>query len=328
MTPNSVWPISLGDVYTARQRIAPYFSPSPLRTYATLDAAVGRATRIFVKHENFNPTGSFKVRNGLSFLTALPEDERRKGVVAATRGNHGLGLAYGGKVFGVRTTLCVPLGNNPDKNAGMRAYGARVIEEGADYDESLLVADRIVREEGAALAHSTNDARIIAGAATMSLEIVEQTSELDALVLAVGGGSQAVGALTVARALRPALKVYAVQPAGAAASHDAWHSGATRTLERADTFADGLATRSVYDMTFPTLKAALAGFITVTDREIAAALRLILECTHSLVEGAGAAGLAGLIKLGDQLAGRRVGIVLSGGNIDTATLRSVLTGAI
>jgi threonine dehydratase len=299
-----------------------------LRRYPTLDAAVGAEIAVCVKHENFNPTNSFKVRNALSFMAALQPEARACGVVAATRGNHGLGLAYAGRVYDVRTTLCVPLGNNPDKNAGMRAYGARVIEEGRDYDESVLVAERVRREEGATLAHSTNDRDIIAGAATMSLEIVEQAPDLEALVIALGGGSQAVGALTVARALRPELAVYAVQAERASAAHDAWHSGVRRTAESADTFADGLATRSTYDMTFPALQEGLAGFITVSEGEIAAALRLILETTHSLVEGAGAAGLAGLIKLRDTLRGRRVGIVFSGANIDSATLRRVLDGAI
>jgi threonine dehydratase len=268
------------------------------------------------------------VRNGLSFMTALPAEARRRGVVGATRGNHGLGLAYAGKLLGVRTTVCVPLGNNPEKNAGMRAYGARVIEEGRDYDESALVADRIVREEGATLGHSTNDRNIVAGAGTMSLEILEQEPALDAMVLAVGGGSQAVGALTIARALRPQLAVYGVQAERAAAAHDAWHSGVERVLQSADTFADGLATRMTYTMTFPALKEGLAGFITVSEREIASALRLLLETTHSLVEGAGAAGLAGLLKLRDALAGKRVAIVISGGNIDRATLRRVVNDEI
>jgi threonine dehydratase len=261
-------------------------------------------------------------------MSALPAEARARGVVAATRGNHGLGLAYAGHLYGVRTTLCVPLGNNPDKNAGMRAWGARVIEEGRDYDESVLVADRVRRDDGATLAHSTNDRCIIAGAATMSLEIVEQAPDLEALVIALGGGSQAVGALTVARELKPGLAVYAVQAERAPAAHDSWHSGERRTTESADTFADGLATRSTYDMTFPALREGLAGFVTVSESEIAAALRLLLETTHSLVEGAGAAGLAGLVKLRDTLSGRRVGIVVSGSNIDRATLRRVLDGEI
>jgi threonine dehydratase len=281
---------------------------------------------VSVKHENFNPTGSFKVRNGLSFMTALPDESRARGVVAATRGNHGLGIAYAGRAFGVRTTVCVPLGNNPEKNAGMRALGATLIEEGRDYDESVLVADRIVQQEGATLAHSTNNRNVISGAGTLSLEILEQEPQLDAMVIAVGGGSQAVGAVTVTRALRPSVRVYGVQAEGAAASQAGWLARRPMTIDSADTIADGLATRSTYELTFDTLLAGLADFITVSDAEIADAMRLLLRTTHTLIEPAGAAGLAGLRKLASQLEGQRVGIVLSGGNVDARTLRRVLAG--
>jgi threonine dehydratase len=332
MTPNAtsrpVWPIDLDAVAAARARIAPYVPASPLRSYPVLDAEVGHGIRVMVKHENFNPTGSFKVRNAFSLMTALSEDERRYGVVAATRGNHGLGIAYAGRTFDVPVTICVPLGNNPEKNAGMRAYGARLIEEGRDYDASLAVAERIVRDEGARIAHSTNDARIIAGAGTMSLEMAEQDPALDAIVVSVGGGSQAVGAMAVMRALRPHVRVYAVQAAGASATHDSWHAGAPRVTNSAVTIADGLATRSTYEMTFDALRDGLADFITVTDAEIANAIRMLLRTTHSLVEAAGAAGLAGLLTLRERLAGQRVAIVVSGGNIDAETLRRVLTGEI
>ena len=148
--------VTIDDIRAAAIRLAPLLSATPLRNYRELDDAVRHGIRVSVKHENFNPTGSFKVRNGLSFMTALADDARSRGVVAATRGNHGLGIAYAGRAFGVRTTICVPLGNNPDKNAGMRALGARLVEEGRDYDESVQVADRIVAEEGASLAHSTH----------------------------------------------------------------------------------------------------------------------------------------------------------------------------
>jgi threonine dehydratase len=280
---------------------------------------------VFVKHENHQPTNSFKIRNGLSFMTSLTDDERRRGVVAASTGNHGQGIAYGGSVLGVDTVVCVPIGNNPDKNAAMRALGATVVEEGRDYDEAVTAMQRIATHEGRVLAHSTNDPRIVAGAGTMTLEILEQEPELDALVIAVGGGSQAVGALTVARAFSPHVAVYGVQAAGAAAIHDSWHARQRLTTPRADTFAEGVATRSTYDLTFPALLAGLADFVTVSDAEIAESIRVLLSVTHNLVEGAGAVGYTALAKLRDRLAGQRVGIVFSGGNLDLATLRRVVT---
>jgi threonine dehydratase len=261
-------------------------------------------------------------------MTALPDDAKARGVVAATRGNHGLGIAYAGRAFGVRVTVCVPLGNNPDKNAGMRALGARLIEEGHDYDEAVQVANRITTEEGATLAHSTNNRDVIAGAGTLSLELIEKEPQIDSLVIAIGGGSQAVGALTVLGALKPGTRVYGVQAEGAAAHQASWVARKPVQIDRADTFADGLATRSTYEMTFQTLLDGLADFITVSDAEIADAMRLLLRTTHTMIEPAGAAGLAGLRKLAAKLEGQRVGIVISGANVDAATLQRVLSGAL
>lgn len=322
------WPITFEDARAARARIAEFLQPTPLRAYPQLGELFGGDIQIFVKHENHQPTNSFKIRNGLSFMTSLDADERRRGVVAASTGNHGQGIAFGGKLLGVETTICVPAGNNPDKNAAMRALGATVVEEGRDYDEAVLVMQRLVAERGCVMAHSTNDPRIIAGAATMTLEILEQEPNLDALVIATGGGSQAVGAMTVARTLAPRLEVFGVQAAGAPAIHDSWHAGRRLTTPHADTFAEGVATRTTYDLTFPALRAGLAGFVTVTDAEIAESLRTILSLTHNLVEGAGAMGLAGVPKLRDRLAGKRVGIVFCGGNVDLATLRRILAGEV
>lgn len=325
---DTVWPVSIDDVRAARERISQFITPTPLREYPRLAELAGAGMRVFVKHENHQPTNSFKIRNGLSIMTSLSAEERRRGVVAASTGNHGQGIAYGGTLLGVRTTVCVPAGNNPDKNAAMRALGATVVEEGRDYDEAVGVMQRIAERDSLVIAHSTNDPRIVAGAGTMTLEIIEQQPDLDALVIAVGGGSQAVGAMTVANALAPRLEVYGVQAAGASAIHDSWHAQQRLTRPRADTFAEGVATRSTYDVTFPALQAGLAGFVTLTDAQIAEALRTIVSVTHNLVEGAGAMGFAALSKLRDRLAGKRVGIIFCGGNIDVATLRRVLAGEI
>jgi len=320
----TAWPITFDDVRAAHDRIRPYIAPTPFRHYPQLSDLVGNGIEVFVKHENHQPTNSFKIRNGLSFMTALTARERLRGVVAASTGNHGQGIAFGGQLLSIETTICVPAGNNPDKNAAMRALGATVVEQGRDYDEAVGVMLSLASEQGRVLAHSTNDPRIIAGAATMTLEIIEQEPALDALVIAVGGGSQAVGALTVARELAPSLEVYGVQAAGAPAIHDSWHAKQRLTTQRADTFAEGVATRSTYDLTFPPLQAGLAGFVTVTDTEIAESLRTIVSLTHSLVEGAGAMGFAALSKLHDRLAGKRVGVIFCGGNIDSNTLRRIL----
>lgn len=322
------WTVTYEDVLQARTRLAPYLTPTPLRRYPILDEAIGGGTSLFIKHENHQPTGSFKVRNGLSVMTGLSASERERGVVAASTGNHGQGIAYAASLLGVRATICVPRGNNPEKNAAMRAWGATVVEEGRDYDESVDVMKRLAREQNLVIAHSTNNVHVVAGAGTMTLEMLEQADGLDAIVMAIGGGSQAVGALTVVRELSPEVKVYGAQAAGASATHDTFHARAPVRTERAATFAEGVATRQPYELTIATLCDGLEDFITVTDAELAEAIRIILKATHNLVEGAGAVGLAAALKLREELRGLRVGVVFSGGNLDTAVLRRVLAGEI
>jgi len=318
------WPITFADVLAAQDRLSPYLTPTPLRHYPLLDELIGGGTSLLIKHENHQPTCSFKVRNGLSFVTGLDAAERERGVVAASTGNHGQGVAYAASLLGVRATICVPVGNNPEKGAAMRSWGATVVEDGRDYDEAVVAMQRIAREQRMTISHSTNDPRVVAGAATMSLEMLEQSGGLDAIVIAVGGGSQSVGALTVARELAPRLRVFGAQTAGAPAIHDSWHARTPLKTPRADTFAEGVATRQPYALTYSTLCEGLAGFVTVTDAELADAIRTILKLTHNLVEGAGALGVAAAFKLRDELRGQRVGVIFSGGNIDTAVLRRIL----
>ncbi|HEU5248821.1 MAG TPA: threonine/serine dehydratase [Thermoanaerobaculia bacterium] len=318
------WPVGFRDVLEAQRRIRPYLPPTPLRNYAPLDAAVGHRIRVWVKHENHNPTNAFKARNGMSVLTVLPEEARRRGIISATRGNHGQALAWAGQLLGIPVVVCVPVGNNPEKNEAMRGFGAELVEEGRDYDESLEVAQRLVRERGLTMIHATNDPLIVAGAGTLMLEILEQRPAIEAVVVSIGGGSQAVGALTVARTMAPDVRVYGVQAERASAIHDSWHAGRVIERDSADTFADGLATRRPYEGTFSALQEGLAGFVAVTEAEIADSIRTLLATTHNLAEGAGAAGLAGLNRLAGELAEKEVAVILSGGNIDTATLAKVL----
>jgi threonine dehydratase len=318
------WPISFEKILAARERLRPYLVPTALRNYASLDEVLG--ARVWVKHENHQPTNSFKVRNGLAAMTALSEAEKKRGVIAATRGNHGLGVAYAGKQLGVRVTICVPRGNNVEKNEGMRGLGAEVIEEGQNYDESLGVMERIARERGMLPIHSTNNREVMAGAGTMSLEILEQAEamgeKLDAIVVAVGGGSQAVGAMTIMRKLRPEMKVYAVQSLAASATHDSWKARSVVAKAAGATIADGVATGTPYEMSFGALREGLADFVLVSEEEIARAICLVISKTHNLVEGAGAVGVAGLGRI-PALKGKIVAVVLSGANIDQATLRNV-----
>jgi threonine dehydratase len=319
------WPITIDDVLAARERLAPHLAPTPLRTYPLLDALVGHGIRVHVKHENHHPTQSFKIRNGLNAILGRDAATRAKGVIGASTGNHGQGIAYGGRLTGTPVTICVPEGNNPEKNAAIRALGAELVEVGATYEDTVAACGRIREERGLALVHSTNDPLVIAGAGTMTLEILEQAPDLDALVIALGGGSQSVGAMTVARARKPGLRVYAVGAAGAPAQYESWRRGERLTNQPIATFAEGIATGSAYELTFEALREGLAGFVTVSEEEMYQAIRDLLRTTANLPEGAGAAGLAGLRRLAPELAGQRVGIVMCGGNLSAAALRRAVT---
>ncbi len=320
MTP----PISYADVLAARARLATHLDPSPVRHYPLLDTLVGHGIHVLVKHENHLPVNTFKVRNATAALTALTPNQAARGVAAASTGNHGQGLAWAGQRLGIPVTICVPLGNNPDKNAVIRSLGAKLIESGQTYDDAAAACATLAASQGWTLIHSTNHPDVLAGAATMTAEFLEQEPDLDALVLALGGGSQAVGAVVVRDTIHPTLQVFAVQSDGAPAQHHAWHDGRPRSGAAAVTFAEGIATGSTYHLTFDTLREGLTDFVLVPDAGIAQAVRDLLRITHNLAEGAGAAGLAGLRALAPRLAGRRVGIVLCGGNIDSDTLTNIL----
>ena len=314
------FPIAMSDVVAARDRISPYLSRTPLRSYAALDEAVGCGIRVLVKHENHLPTNSFKVRNGLAAVTALDESERTRGVICGSRGNHGQGIAFAASQLGVPATVVVPRGNNPDKNAAIRGLGARLVEYGATYDDAVGEAERIGKREDMIVVHSTNNRHVIEGAATITLEVLEDAPSVDAMVIAVGGGSQAVGAIVVSAAMREAVQIYAVQASGAPAVYESWRAKSPVGPIPPNTVADGIATANSYEMTLSALCFGLRGFVTTGDDEILGAMRLLIHTTHNLTEPSGAAGLAGLIKLRRELAGRTVCIILSGGNVDEAML--------
>ncbi len=315
------FPVSAAEVRAARTCIAPFLQRTPLRSYPTLDECVGHGIRVLVKHENHLPTNSFKVRNGLAAVTALSAEERRRGVICGSRGNHGQGVAFGASRLGVAATVVVPRGNNPEKNAAMRGFGARVLEAGETYDDAVAEAERLAGADGLTVIHSTNNRHVIEGAGTITLEVLEEAPRLDAMVIAIGGGSQAVGAMVVLAAERPGVAVLGVQAAGAPAVYESWKAKAPVGPIAPVTIADGIATANSYALTLPALCAGLQGFLTVDEPSIIAATRLLIRTTHNLVEPSGAVGLAGLLRVADSLEGKTVCVILSGGNADEATLR-------
>jgi threonine dehydratase len=313
--------MTLNDVHAARTVVSRALRPTPLLRHPLLNAKTG--VEIFVKHENHNPTGAFKVRGGLNLISSLNAEERR-GVITATTGNHGQSIAMACEREGVPCTIVVPVGNNPEKNAAMRAFGATVIEHGRDFDEARERVEELQRANGLRYVHSANEPLLIAGVATYALEIFEDLPDVDVILVPIGGGSGACGCALVRSWLGSKAEVIGVQAAAADAFTQSWRTGTRIVRDRIGTFAEGMATRVTFDLTFEILRENLDDVVTLTEDELLEGVRLALETTHNLAEGAGAASLAAALKLQDRFRDRKVVCVMSGGNIDQATLTRVL----
>jgi threonine dehydratase len=312
---------TLADVYEARLRIAPHLRPTPLYGYPALDELVG--TEVLVKHENHQPIGAFKVRGGVNLVAQLSADERERGVVTASTGNHGQSIAYAARLFGVRAVICVPEAANPVKTASIRGLGAELESHGRDFDDAREHAEQLASEHGYRYVHSGNEPALIAGVGTEMLEIAEQEPRAEVVIVPIGGGSGAAGTCVVAKALDPSIRVIGVQSDAAPAALRSWRE---RTLveDRMETFAEGLATRTAFELPQQIMWELLDDFEAVSDDEIRSAQAQMIQTTRNLVEAAGAAPLALALRLRDQLAGRRVVLVASGGNASLEQLRDVL----
>jgi threonine dehydratase len=315
-------PPTLDDIYDARERVYRAVRRTPLLRHPLLAAETG--LDVYVKHENHNPTGAFKVRGGLNLVGSLPDRDRR-GVITASTGNHGQSIAFACQREGVPCTVFTPVGNNPDKNAAMRAYGAEVVEHGRDFDEARERVEEIYTARGLRYVHSANEPLLIAGVGTLALEIFDDLPDVDVIFTPIGGGSGASGCGIVRTGLGRRTQVIGVQAAGADAFTRSWRSGARIAADRVSTFAEGMATRVTFDLPFSILQRELDDVVTLSEEELAGGVRLALRATHNLAEGAGAAPLAAAMKLRDRLAGKTVVCVMSGGNIDAGTLKRVLT---
>jgi threonine dehydratase len=315
-------PPTLDDIYAARERIAPHVPVSPLMKHPLLDAETG--LDVWVKHENHNPTGAFKIRGGLNLVGSLAADDRRRGIVTASTGNHGQSIALASRLNGVMCTVFVPEGNNPEKNAAMRAFGATIEEGGRDFDEARERCERRAVETGARYVHSANEPLLIAGVGTYALEVVERLPDADVVLVPIGGGSGACGFITVRNALGLRTRIIGVGAANADAVARSWRGPARVVGASAATFAEGLATRVTFDLTFGILKVHLDEFVLLSEDELAEGVRCALRTTHNLAEGAGGAAIAAAMKLQGELKGLRVVAVMSGGNIDRATLARIV----
>ena len=315
-------PVTFQGVLAASRVVYRFLKPTPLIYYPELSETLG--FNAWIKHENHQLTGSFKIRGGLNFMDQLPDEQRQRGVTTATRGNHGQSIAYAAQQFGVRATIVVPHGNNPEKNSAMRAYGAELIEHGKDFDEARELCEKLERERGLYYIHPCNEPALLHGVGTYSFEIFEALPDVDVIIVPLGGGSGSCGALTVAQAINPNVKVIGVQAENAPAVYRSWKAGRKIETDSSDTIADGLATRVTFDLPFSILKDGISQIVLVSEEEICDGIRMALRYTHNLAEGAAAATIAAARKLKAELVGQKVVMIMSGANLDRETLISIL----
>jgi threonine dehydratase len=315
-------PPTFHDVLRAWPLVHRYLPRTPLYRYALLSSRLGFDA--FVKHESHLPIGAFKVRGGVNLFANLRDAERARGVITATRGSHGLSMAWSARQFGSRAVIYVPRGNNPEKNAMMQAMGAELVEHGKDFDDARGEAEARAENDRLRYVHVANEPLLIAGVGTYAMEVAEDLPEVDAVIVPVGGGSGIAGCVLALRTLLPKVQIIAVQPERADAFARSLDSGRLEETGAADTFADGLATRFAFEVPFAIVRDQVDQVVRVSEDAMREGVRLALETTHHVAEGAAAAAYAAALELRSGLAGKRVVLVHTGHNIDRDTLRWAL----
>ncbi len=315
-------PISYDDVLAAEKLVHAHLPRTPLYAWPGLCELLG--CEFFLKHENHLPTGAFKVRGGVNLVGGLSREEQQQGLIGVSTGNHGQSLAFACWRFDAPLTVVVPERNNPDKLRVMKHWGAEIVEHGRDFDEAREYCEQLAADKGLRYVHSANEPKLIAGVATCTLEILEDLQQPDVILVPIGLGSGASGAALTAHWLSPGTEVIGVQAERAASVALSWREGKIVSTGSADTWAEGLATRVPAEMTMDILGRHLSDVVLLSEDELRDAVRLLLEQTHNLVEGAGAASTAAAFKLRDRLRGKRVVGIVSGGNLDLRELAAIL----
>src|SRR5882762_6550888 len=272
--------------------------------------------KVWLKYENLQRTGSYKLRGALNRILTLSEDARKRGVIAASAGNHGQGVAVAAQLAGVAATIVMPSQAPLAKVAATKGYGARVILCGEVFDEAHAEAVRIAKEEGLTYVHPFDDVAVMAGQGTVALEVLEEAKEIDTLVVPIGGGGLIAGMAVAAKSIKPDIRIIGVQAKGANATHLAFHDRYDGPLESPQTIADGLLTRAPGKHTLPLIRRYVDDVVTVSDESIAEAVVLLMERAKTVAEPAGAVALAALLSGAVEARGHTSCAVLSGGNVD------------
>lgn len=309
------------DVLDAQQVIGKYLSPTPLYNYPALDQCIEAC--VYVKHENYQPVGAFKVRGGINLISRLTDAERKQGVVTASTGNHGQSIAYAARLFGIRAIIVAPKGANPVKVEAMKGYGAEVVFYGKDFDAAKTHCEEMAREHGLRYISSGDEPYLIAGVGTITLEILEQIPRVEMIFVPIGGGSGAAGACLVAKTINPDIKVIGVQAAEAPSAYLTWKNRRYTTAQM-KTEAEGLATRSPFMLPQKIIWQYLDDFLLIEEEAMRKAVKLYLEKAKTLAEYAGAAPLAAALQIKDRVRDKTIALVLSGGNIAPDKLQHCL----
>jgi threonine dehydratase len=312
----------LKDVMMARRTISRYLKPTPLIYSKLLSRTLG--CDAYVKLENLQPTMAFKVRGGVYYMSEMKEEALRRGVITASTGNHAQSVAYAGALFGVSVKIVMPKGVPQLKVDATKNLGAEVIIHGAYYDEANDYAQKLSAEKGYLYIHGINEVLLYPGVATMHLEVIEDLPDVDVVFNPIGGGSGVSGACIVYKTINPAIKVIGVQAAGAPAFYESWKSGSPKATQGVNTQAEGLATGRGYELPLSILRGKLDDVVLVEDNEMLQAVNLLFNTTRQIAELAGAASTAAAVKIKEQLAGKKVVLMLTGGNISAQTLSRVL----
>lgn len=312
------------DVLAAHKRITPYLRPTPLFSYSALNDLIG--TQVYVKHENYQPVGAFKVRGGVNLVSQLSDAERQRGLIAASTGNHGQSIAYAGRLFGAKVRIVVPENSNPGKVAAMQGLGAEVIFHGEKYDDAVKHCEVLVKEHGYRYVHSANEPDLIAGVGTHTLETLLDEPGIEVVIVPLGMGSGAAGACIAAHGINPNIRVIAVQSAESPAGYESWKARKLLTASN-KTFAEGVATGGSAALTQQILWDELNDFVLVRDEEIRQGVVWLLERAHTLAEGAAATTVAAAYNLREELQGKKVALICSGGNSSLEHLKQALNAS-
>lgn len=311
---------TLHDIIAAQQNVYRFLKPTPLYHYPTLSELLGAS--VWVKHENHQPVGAFKVRGGLNLAANLSPEECQGGLFTASTGNHGQSIAFAGRAFGIKTTIAVPERANPGKVAAMLGLGAEVVFHGEDFDTAREWVMEQAADKGGRFVGPTEEL-LIHGVGTYALEILRDLPDVDCIIVPVGAGSGVCGTSIVAKSINPKIEIFAAQSAQAPAMQLSWKEGRMVSAEM-KTFAEGIATRVPFENTQLIMRRYLDDFFLVDDEDIKKAIVLFLEHTHNLAEGAGAVALAAALNQKERLHGKKVVLVMSGGNLAIDRLREIL----